>query len=136
MPAFVGLSPKMGHTPWADPGQAGFLGPAHAPFQPNGSGKTDMTLNGISLERLRDREGLLHSFDQFRRDADASGLIDGLDANEQQAFGVLTSGKLAEALDLEKEDPKLRDRYGRGSATLRANGGPKLLDQFLMARRP
>ena len=29
----------------------------------------------------------------------------------------------------------MRDWYGRGSATLQADGGPKLLDQFLMARR-
>lgn len=34
IPPFVGLAPKMGHMPWADPGQPGFLGPAHAPFQP------------------------------------------------------------------------------------------------------
>ena len=35
MPAFVGLSPKMGHMPWADAGQPGFLGVAHAPFKPD-----------------------------------------------------------------------------------------------------
>ena len=30
----------------------------------------------------------------------------------QQAFDVLTSDKLARALDVEREDPRLRDRYG------------------------
>ena len=45
--------------PWADPGQPGFLGIAHAPFQPQGDGKADMVLDGISLERLQDRRALL-----------------------------------------------------------------------------
>ena len=47
VPPFVGLAPKMGHMEWADNGVPGFLGVAHAPFQPNkGSGKDDMVLNG------------------------------------------------------------------------------------------
>ncbi len=135
MPPFVGLAPKMGEMRWADAGQPGYLGPAHSPFKPNGAGKDNMVLNGISLDRLRDRRSLLASFDRFRRDVDRSGLMDGLDAFNQQAFGVLTSSKLAEALDIERADVTLRDRYGRGSAKNRADGGPKLLDQFLMARR-
>ena len=135
MPPFVGLSPKTGHIQWSDPGKAGYLGPAHAAFKPSADGKEDMTLNGITLERLSDRKKLLQSFDQLRRDVDNSGLIEGMDAYNQQAFGMLTSGKLAEALDLGKEDVKLRDRYGRGTAKLTADGAPKLLDHFLLARR-
>ncbi len=98
--------------------------------------KHDLILNGISLDRLRDRRGLLSSFDRFRRETDASGLMEGLDAFTEQAFGVLTSSRLAEALDLEREDPTLRDRrYGRGTPQNQSDGGPKLLDQFLLARR-
>src|SRR5438445_10574 len=63
-PPFVGLSPKMGHTPWADAGQPGFLGVAHAPFKPSGAGKDDLSLNGITLDRLADRRALLTSFDR------------------------------------------------------------------------
>ena len=114
MPAFVGLSPKMGHMEWADNGEPGFLGVAHAPFKPDGEGKADMVLNGVTLDRLGDRKALLTSFDRFRRDADASGMMDGLDTFNQQAFGVLTSSRLVEALDLSKEDPKIRERYGKG----------------------
>ena len=135
MPPFVGLSPKTGHIQWSDPGKAGYLGPAHAAFKPSAEGKEDMTLNGITLERLSDRKKLLHSFDQLRRDVDNSCLIEGMDAYNQQAFGMLTSGKLAEALDLGREDVKLRDRYGRGSAKKVADGSHRLLDDFLMARR-
>src|SRR5262245_14020293 len=99
VPPFVGLSPRMGEMRWARTGEPGFLGVGHAPFQPNkGGGKEDMTLNGVTLERLADRKRLLASFDQFRRDVDASGMMDGLDAFNEQAFGILTSSKLLEAL--------------------------------------
>ncbi len=135
IPAFVGLSPKMGHIEWSDNGDPGFLGPAHAPFKPNGRGKDDLVLQDITLERLHDRRGLLTSFDNFRRTADHSGSIEGMDKFTREAFGVLTSSQLAKALDLGAEDVRVRDRYGRGSAKLQADGGPKLLDQFLMARR-
>ncbi len=135
IPAFVGLSPKTAHKPWGDPGQAGFMGPACAPFQPNGGGSEDMVLNGISLERLHDRKGLLQSFDQFRRQADASGMMSGMDSFTQEAFGVLTSSQLAKALNLDDEDPKVRDRYGKGTEKPTADGPWKRLDQFLMARR-
>lgn len=135
VPPFVGLAPKMGEMRWANPGKPGFLGPAHAPFQPNGGGKDDMILNGITLDRLADRRGLLASFDRFRRDADASGSIAGLDSFTEQAFGVLTSSKLVEAMNLDGEDPRLRERYGKGIPGNVADGGPRLLEQFLMARR-
>jgi uncharacterized protein (DUF1501 family) len=78
---------------------------------------------------------VLNSLDRFCREADASGQIAGTDSFTQQAFGVLTSSKLADALDIEKEDQKLRDRYGRGVNQLRDDGGPRLVDNFLIARR-
>ncbi len=135
MPAFVGLAPKMGHVPWGDNGTPGFLGVAHAPFRPDGDGKADMVLNGVTLDRLGDRKALLTGFDRFRRDADSSGMMDGLDNFNQQAFGVLTSSRLMEALDLKREDPKLVARYGKGDPKNRDDGGPKLMEHFLMARR-
>ncbi len=80
VPPFIGLSPKMGHMEWADAGSPGFLGVAHAPFKPEGAGKSDMVLNGVSLDRLADRKALLAGFDRFRRDIDSSGLMEGLDS--------------------------------------------------------
>ena len=136
VPAFAGLSPKMGHMPWARTGEPGFLGVAHGPFQPNrGGGTDDMSLNGISLERLHDRAALLKSFDDFRRDMDASGLMSGLDTFNEQAMGVLTSSKLLDALNLSKEDPRIYERYGKGFNQFRDDGGPRLTEHFLAARR-
>ena len=137
IPPFVSLTPPMKGRGWADPGQAGFAGQAHAPFTPNSDGKANLQLNGISLETLGDRQQLLGELDRLRREADASGAIEGLDAYYQQAFGILTSSRLATALDLDQEDPKLRDRYGRGSSAPAGYGdaGPLLNDYFLAARR-
>ncbi|MGB8168732.1 MAG: DUF1501 domain-containing protein [Chthoniobacteraceae bacterium] len=136
VPPFVGLAPKMGHMEWSRSGEPGFLGVAHAPFEPNkGGGAEDMSLNGVSLDRLADRRTLLAGFDQFRRDVDASGVMAGLDTFNQQAFGVLTSSKLLNALDVSKEDPRIVERYGKGDAKNRDDGGPKLMGHFLAARR-
>ena len=135
VPAFVGMAPAMGHKPWSDPGQAGFLGVSHGPFRPTGQGKADMTLNDVSLDRLDDRRRLLTSFDRFRRDADSSGLMHGLDAFNRQALGILTSSRLARALDISGEAPRVREQYGKGKPKNVADGGPRILEQFLMARR-
>jgi hypothetical protein len=43
------------HRPWSDSGQSGFLGAAHIPFRPDGPGMADLTLNGISTDRLHAR---------------------------------------------------------------------------------
>ena len=105
-------------------------------FQPNrGGGTEDMSLNGVTLERLGDRKALLRSFDNFRRDVDASGLMGGIDVFNEQAMGVLTSSKLLDALDLTKEDPRLVERYGKGVDENRDDGGPRLTEHFLTARR-
>lgn len=136
MPGFVGLAPKMGHMEWARTGDPGFLGVANAPFQANrGGGTADMSLNGVTLDRLRDRQSLLKGFDDFRRDMDSSGLMSGIDVFNQQALGVLTSSKLLDALDLSKEDPRVAARYGKGVNENRDDGGPRLTEHFLAARR-
>lgn len=137
VPPFVGLTIKTRHDPYSNPGFPGFLGAAHAAFQPDGEGMANMRLNGVTLDELRNRQSLLASFDQFRRQVDASDAYRGLDSLTRKAFDVLTSSRLVEALDLDKEDPQVRDRYGRGSSApaFGEDAGPHWMDQFLMARR-
>ncbi|MDA1163845.1 MAG: DUF1501 domain-containing protein [Planctomycetota bacterium] len=135
VPPFVGLSPDTGHPPYGSPGHPGYLGIAHAAFRPSGPARADMVLNGISLDRLGDRQELLTGFDNLRRDVDASGTLEGLDTITQQAFGILTSSRLADALDLSKEDPAVRERYGKGESANFGDGAPRNLEHFLMARR-
>jgi hypothetical protein len=135
IPPFVGLAPKTGHPPYGSPGHPGFLGSAYTAFRPNGEGQSDLTLSGISSERLGDRRALLSRMDRIRRAVDSSGKLDGQDAFTQQALGVLTSSKLAEALDVSLEDPKVRERYGRGDTRNYGDGAPRNLEHFLIARR-
>jgi len=134
VPPYVNLTPPMRHPPY-NFGHPSFLGAAHTPFRPAGESINDMMLQDISLERLRDRRSLLKSFDRFRRDADRNRLMEGLDAFNEQAFDVLTSSRLLEALDLEKEDPRIRKRYGEGTAQHQGDAAPRLMGQFLLARR-
>lgn len=132
VPPFIGLQTKAGHTPWADPGDAGFLGLAHAAMRPQGEIMQDMTLGDISLDRLAHRRKLLTTLDRFRRGVDS---LEGIDAMNQRAFDILTSSKLAHALDVTKEDPKVRERYGKGRMEPVDDGLPMINDQFLAARR-
>ena len=103
---------------------SGFLGVAHAPFSPSGPGKSDMVLNGVTLDRLADRKALLQSLDTFRRDVDNSHMIEGMDAFDRQAMDVLTSAKLVNALDISKESQSVRDRYGVGKGKQRTGVRP------------
>ena len=133
MPPFVGLT-NLGV--WKDPGQPGYLGPAFAPFQPDGLGLENMKLNGISLERFNDRKVLRASFDAFQRLVDTEGRTGAVDSFTQKAFDVLTSSRLLAALDLSKEDPKVRERYGDGKPfNYQYDGAPTINENLLVARR-
>jgi len=134
VPAFIGLEPRMQHQPY-NASNAGYAGVGHNSFRPSGDGKLDMVLNGVTLERLAERKKLLARFDQLRRDMDASGLMEGMDAFNQQALGVLTSSKLLEALDFQKEDARTLERYGKGDSKVHGDAAPMLNEQFLVARR-
>lgn len=136
VPPNIGLARPTKHVPWSDSGRAGFLGAAYAPFKPDGPGMQNMTLNGITLERLADRRKLLAQTDSMRRDIDISGTMKGMDAFGQRALDVLTSSKLIDALDLTKEDPKIVERYGDGKPyQYQYDGAPTCNEQLLIARR-
>ena len=86
---------------------------------------------------MANRKALLASFDQFRRDTDASGTLEGVDAFTEQAMGILTASHLAAALDLSNESEATRERYGTGNPKkfIDANGAPRVPQSFLAARR-
>jgi len=96
-----------------------------------------MTPLGVTVARLADRKTLLKGFDDLRRDVDAAGTMEGMDHFNEQAFGLLTSSRLAEALDLSKEDPRVVGRYGTGDPRIfmDENGAPRVPQSLLMARR-
>jgi uncharacterized protein (DUF1501 family) len=128
LPAYVGL--PSAQTIYLFPGYQGsaYLGPAYNPFDVDRVnrylGATHKTrigspswLNGFgtsAVHRLERQRGLLESFDSLRRDLDQSGAMDAMDRYQQQALEMILSGRARAAFDLDKEDPKVADRYGQG----------------------
>ena len=135
-PPFTSLCYPCTHGPYNEPGP-GFLGAAFAPFRPTGPGRQDMLLGDRARQQLTDRQALLREFDTFRRAADASGTARGMDTFTEQAFGLLTSSRLAEALDLSREDARVVARYGTGDPKvfMDDNGAPRVPQSLLLARR-
>lgn len=121
LPTGVNLPTFLMDGPLTWPGQhAGFLGPKFDPWQITGDpNKEDFKVDALSLSpdidlpRLDKRRGLLGELNrQQERIADiaASRRL----TNEQDlAFTMLTSSKLAQAFDLKRESDATRDRYGR-----------------------
>jgi hypothetical protein len=136
VPPFVGLAERTQHAPWSDPGQVGFLGASHGPFKPSGPDMANMVLNAANKDHLTDRKQLLTSFDDLKREIDAGGVLKGADAHTERALNVLTSSRLMEALDLSRESPKVRERYGDGKPyQYQYDGAPTVNEHLLMARR-
>ena len=135
VPAFVGLSPDAGHPPYGSPGLPGFLGVSHAAFRPNGASSTDIVLKDLTQARLADRRSLLTDVDRLRRDIDATRALDGMDSLTRSAFDILTSSRLAKALDVGEEPQSVRERYGKGDPNRFGDGAPRNLEHFLVARR-
>jgi uncharacterized protein (DUF1501 family) len=61
--------------------------------------------------------------------------LSGVDALTRQAFDILTSTNLANALDVSGEDARTLELYGTGSTKRVGDGAPMNNLQFLMARR-
>jgi hypothetical protein len=140
IPPHLTLMYPTGERRWGDPGDGGFLGMAHAPFRlVGGQGKKmksdNMTLQGVTLEQLQDRVRLMKAFDDLDRRIDQRGAMDGMDAFNQRALGILTSSKLVEALDLAKEKPEVLARYGTDDPVFERDGAPRMVRNFCLARR-
>jgi hypothetical protein len=134
VPPCFDLSPRMQHMPYNIPGP-GFLGHSYKPARME---PEDLALLSppadVPPPRFDRRKALLGQFDRFRRRVDNAEL-GGMDGIYHRAFDVLSSAKVARALDLSREDPRLRDRYGIGSPEPVDDAAPRNNDQFLIARR-
>jgi len=116
LPTYVRMGGILGDGP-------SWLGSAYAPFDSAGNARNNMNLQ-IPVDRLNDRRSLLREFDSLDRNVDRTGLMQGLDSFETQAFDLLQS-KAREVFDVTREDPRTLDMYGPGN----------LARQMLMARR-
>ena len=117
----VNLPTFLMEGPLVWPGQhAGFLGPRHDPWQiardPNlpDFGIDSMRLgDGIDATRLHDRRALLAEVDAQQRELARTAESRRLNDQQQLAFTMLESGRVARAFALDREPPAVRDRYGR-----------------------
>jgi hypothetical protein len=156
-PAFVDM--MQGRPLVRNSARPGFLGPSYQAFRPEMSQlfareleegmkgelarrgenhATSLSLNeSLTLGRIDDRRQLLTSLDRYRREIDRSGMMGAIDNFSQQAVGILTSGKFAQALDLSQEPAAGLKRYelempveqvGTSDAGFATN-------KFLLARR-
>jgi hypothetical protein len=121
IPAGVNLPTFLMEGPLTWPGQhAGFLGPKHDPWQltrdPNAADFRVDSLRlapGMEINRLRDRGTLLEEVERQQRQFAGQGECRRLSDQQQLAFSVLTSGRIAQAFELEREPAAVRERYGR-----------------------
>lgn len=158
-PAFVDI--MQGRPLVRNSARPGFLGPSYKPFRPDISNlfsreleagmkgelkrlgedhQMSLELNeDITVKRLDNRQSLLTGLDRIQRKVDASGMMLAMDEFHQQATGILTSGKLAAAMDLTQEDPAVMAKF---TAPARSEDlasytseGPTSPQKFLLARR-
>ena len=110
-PTFVDFAYGLGEN--AGRASPGFLGRVHSAYRADEIGRSNLTLNqSVSLNRLDDRSALLNGLDRFGRRADPSEMMTAMDSFSRRAVSIVTSGKLAQALDINNEDPRNVARYG------------------------
>ena len=86
----------------------------------NGFRVRDLQLGqGVSTERFDKRRKMLDVVNDHFRSREQSDSLDAVDTFYNRAYSLISSQKAREAFDLEKEDPKLRDKYGRNQAGAR-----------------
>lgn len=114
LPAYVNLPNNLGL------GKAAYLGASHNPFAPQDDPNRDgfqvrnLKLNGrMDATRLDNRRSLLTKVDSIRRDLDTAGEMAELDRFYREGLDMVVSEQALRAFDMSKEDPNLRDRYGR-----------------------
>lgn len=112
LPAYVSLEYAEAVVGYESPQ---YLGMAHRPLNVAGNSFVhNLSLAyGINRQRFEERRALLQTFDDYRRNLDA--VRDQLPADPfmNQALDMVSSAKAREAFDLSREDPKLRERYGK-----------------------
>ena len=102
-------------------GTSGFLGMEHNPFEllddPNQEKFAVRDISpppGVEYARVERRRGMLAQIDALQRRADLQpAAFDALDEHYKAAMDMITSPSTKQAFQIEQEDPRQRDRFGR-----------------------
>ncbi len=110
----IGLRPGYFSGSW--------MGMQYDPFQtggdPNNANFKVANLNlpgGMSVGRLADRRDLNQRLDRISKSVERGTLFEAMDKFDQDAFEFVSGKAARQAFDINSEDPKLRDLYGRNS---------------------
>jgi Protein of unknown function (DUF1501) len=110
----------------------GYLSSSYAPFSlgsdpANGGFRVqDLNLpNGVSEERFTRRRSALDAVNDYFTKRDKSDNVGAMNTFYERAYSLISSKQARDAFNIDAEDPKLRDEYGRNTAGQR----------LLMARR-
>ena len=127
LPNYVAVNPI--ESDYAGPA---YLGDSFAPFPINDDpNRPNFEVPNVGMasesetRRLSDRIALRKNLDKMERAFDREGELGALDEFETQAMTLLTNPTTRDAFDLNKEDKRTRDRYGRN----------RWGQQLLLARR-
>lgn len=121
IPTGVNLPTFLAGGPLTWPGQhAGLLGPKFDPWQITGDpNKADFRVDnltlapGLDIDRLDDRQSLLSGLNRQRQALAAAAVSRRMSSEQQLAYSILASSRLARAFKLDQEPAKVRERYGR-----------------------
>lgn len=118
LPPYVQVGTAIDHT--FHGGTAGFLGDRYNPFVLPGDASNpnfrvrDVSLSGgVDRDRFRRRMRVLEAVDTWQ--AETESALEATDSFYQKAYSLITSPEAKRAFDLGREEPRLRDRYGRHS---------------------
>jgi hypothetical protein len=119
MPPFVQLGSAVDHR--FGGGVAGILGLEHNPFEmladpsaPVFNVRDITPPQGVTMDRVSRRKQMLAKVDQLQRATEIQpDAYNALDEHFKAALNMITAPETRRAFEIEKEDPRLRDRYGR-----------------------
>jgi hypothetical protein len=115
----VAIDPRFGG------GVAGYLGDQYNPFVLPGDASSpaftvrDVVLpGGVDRQRFEHRMKVLRCVDTWQRtleDDSTTGPLAAADTFYHKAYSLVTASHAKRAFDIQSEDPRLRDRYGRNA---------------------
>ncbi len=101
----------------------GYLSSSYSPFGLGGDpASSDFSVRDLALpgdltdERFLKRRSMLDTVDDHFRRMEKSDALNAMDKFYQDAYSIISSKEAREAFDINKEEGKLRDRYGRNQA--------------------
>jgi hypothetical protein len=121
VPTAVSLPTMIADGPFRTPGEfAGFLGKQHDPlFITKDPNRKEFRVDELALPmevplaRAGDRRAMLESLASYSELGESIAAVEGMKSYQERAFALLTSPQTQHAFDIQREDPRLRDRYGR-----------------------